>query len=245
MKSEARSQKSEVNGAGHFKDGGFQIISKLISDSECESLAAELSTLFESQQNSAKNKIGGVRNLLRNNSLVNETATSAKLISCLKGLLGRQVFPVRAIFFDKTPESNWRVPWHQDLTIAVAAKIETPGFVAWSVKDDVLHVQPPRKILESMVTIRLHLDDCSADNGALKIIPGSHLEGKLDAVQMTEWVSKQSAVTCEIQKGGALLMRPLLLHSSLPAKNPSHRRVLHIEYATTKLPNGLKWFERQ
>jgi ectoine hydroxylase-related dioxygenase (phytanoyl-CoA dioxygenase family) len=163
----------------------------------------------------------------------------------LEGLLDRNFFPVRAIFFDKTAESNWRVPWHQDLTIAVVAQIETTSFVAWSVKDGIFHVQPPQEILESMATVRLHLDDYLADNGALKIIPGSHLHGKLDAVQITAWTSKQTSVACEVPKGGALLMRPLLLHSSSPARNPSHRRVLHIEYATIELPNGLKWFERQ
>ena len=224
---------------------GFQIISDLISDSECDLLASELSASFENQQNLAKNKIGGVRNLLRNSLRVNETATSAKLVSCLEGLLNRKVFPVRAIFFDKTAESNWRVPWHQDLTITVVEQIETPSFVSWSFKDGILHVQPPREILESMVTVRLHLDDCHVDDGALKIIPGSHLDGKLDAVQITEWTSKHISIACEIPKGNALLMRPLLLHSSSPARNPSHRRVLHIEYATVELPNGFKWFERQ
>jgi len=242
MKPEVRSQKSERSGAGRFMNDGFQIISGLISNSECDLLASELSALFESQQNSAKNKIGGVRNLLRNSLRVNETATSAKLVSCLGGLLGKKVFPVRAIFFDKTVESNWRVPWHQDLAIAVAKQIETPSFTAWSAKDGILHVQPPREILESIVTVRLHLDDYHADDGALKIVPCSHLHGKLDAVQITEWASKQTSVACEVPKGGALLMRPLLLHSSSPARNPSHRRVLHIEYAAQELPNGLKWF---
>jgi len=243
MKSEVRSQKSEENGSGCFMADGFQIVPSLISDSECNLLAAELSALFESQQTSAKNKIGGVRNLLRNSLRVNETATSANLVSCLEGLLGRKVFPVRAIFFDKTAESNWHVPWHQDLTITVVEQIETPGFVAWSVKDGILHVQPPREILEGMITVRLHLDDCHADDGALKIITGSHLNGKLDTSQITEWTSKQKSVACEVSKGDALLIRPLLLHSSSPAKNPSHRRILHIEYAAQELPNGLKWFD--
>jgi hypothetical protein len=218
MKSEVRSQKSDGNGSGCFVNDGFQIISGLISNSECDLLASELSALFENQQGSTKNRIGGIRNLLRNSLLVNETATSANLVSCLEGLLDRKVFPVRAIFFDKTVESNWRVPWHKDLAIAVVEQIETPSFVAWSVKDGILHVQPPREILESMATVRLHLDDCHADDGALKIIPGSHLHGKLDAVQIAEWTSKQMSVACEVPKGGALLMRPLLLHSSSPAK---------------------------
>lgn len=243
MKSEARRQKAEGNGTNHFGDNGFQIISNLLSGSECDLLASELSGLFENRQNAATNKIGGIRNLLQNSLRVRKTTTSTKLISCLESLSGMRVFPVRCVFFDKTIESNWRVPWHQDLTVAVTEQIETPGFVAWSVKDGILHVQPPREVLEGMVALRLHLDDCCADNGALKIIPGSHSHGKLDAIQISEWTRRQTVVTCEIPKGGGLLMRPLLLHSSSSARNPSHRRVLHIEYAVQELPNGLKWLK--
>jgi ectoine hydroxylase-related dioxygenase (phytanoyl-CoA dioxygenase family) len=227
-----------------FAKDGFQIYSGLIPISECDLLASELSALFECQQNSAKNKIGGIRNLFKDSFRVAEIAISTKLVFILERLLGRKVFPVRAIFFDKTVESNWRVPWHQDLSIAVSKQIETPNFTAWSIKDGILHVQPPREILEGMATVRLHLDECDANNGALKVIPGSQADGKLNATQISEW-SKKEAVVCEALKGAALVMRPLLLHSSSPAKNPAHRRVLHIEYAANELPNGLKWFERQ
>jgi ectoine hydroxylase-related dioxygenase (phytanoyl-CoA dioxygenase family) len=82
--------------------------------------------------------------------------------------------PVRAIFFDKSSGSNWLVPWHQDLTIAVASKCEAPGFGPWSVKDGIPHVQPPDELLKQMIALRLHLDDCDASNGALRVIPGSH-----------------------------------------------------------------------
>jgi ectoine hydroxylase-related dioxygenase (phytanoyl-CoA dioxygenase family) len=236
--------KSEEIGASSFIDSGFLIIYSLFSDSECDLLASELSALFVRQQNFAENKIGGVRNLFKNSFHVTEVATSIKLVSILESLLCRKVFPVRAIFFDKTTESNWRVPWHQDLSVAVAKQIEMPDFTAWSIKDEILHVQPPREILEGMVTVRLHLDDCHADNGALKVISGSHVGGKLNTTEISEWTKKE-AVICEVPKGGALLIRPLLLHSSSCAKNPSHRRVLHIEYSTVELPSGLKWFERQ
>jgi len=141
-------------------------------------------------------------------------------------------------------EINWLVPWHQDLAIAVAGRIETPGFTGWSVKDEVLHVHPPRQILETMVTVRLHLDDCYADNGALKIIPGTHRHGKLGAADIPKWTANGEPTVCEMSKGDGLLMRPLLLHSSSPAESPKHRRVLHIEYATEELPNGLKWLDR-
>ena len=174
---------------------------------------------------------------------VAKLASSDAIKEILGARSGRGAFPVRALFFDKTPGANWSVAWHQDLSIAVAEKIETTGFGGWSVKEGVTHVQPPREILEGMITLRLHLDDCNADNGALKVIPGSHRHGKLDATETARWTREQPVIMCEVPRGGALLMRPLILHSSSPAKNPSHRRVLHIEYATGALPNGLQWFD--
>ena len=203
----------------------------------------ELTELFERQQETVHNRIGGIRDLLRLCPEVAEIAGAARITSWLGELTGRPVFPVRALFFDKTPESNWRVPWHQDITIAVARRIETSGFEAWSIKDEINHVQPPTGILEGMVALRLHLDDCNLANGALKVIPGSHLRGKLKSADIFGWVEANPSVVCEIPRGGALVMRPLLLHASAPATSPAHRRVLHIEYATELLPNGLSWFD--
>ena len=242
MKLEVRSEKLEV--ASGFAEAGFEILESVLAEEKCNALAQELTAFYQREQKSRHNKIGGVRNLLRTSSLVAEFASSPKLQSILESRVVKTVFPVRALFFDKTTDANWRVPWHQDLTIAVAEKIEMPEFVAWTVKNGVLHVQPPQEILESMVAIRLHLDDCNASNGALKIITGSHLSGKLGATEIAELVETRVPVVCEASKGSVLLMRPLLLHSSSPAKEPLHRRVLHIEYATTELPNGLKWFDR-
>ena len=44
--------------------------------------------------------------------------------------------------------------------------------------------------------------------------------------------------------GDALLMRPLLLHSSGRLRTASHRRVIHIEYAAFALPGGLQWHDQ-
>jgi len=241
MNRESKAPDFAANGFGQFEHDGFQIIHSLVTTDECDALAAELTPLFEEQQRSTKSRIGGVRNLLYTNPLVGQFAQSPKLLERLNAAAGTPVFPVRAIFFDKNPEANWRVPWHQDLAIAVAAQIETPGFTGWSLKDGTLHVHPPAGILAGMITLRLHLDACDASNGALKVIAGSHRSGKIAAAEITRWAREQPAVVCEVPKGGALLMRPLLLHASAPAENPQHRRVLHLEYATHKLPNGLEW----
>ncbi len=38
-------------------------------------------------------------------------------------------------------------------------------------------------------------------------------------------------------------MRPLLLHASSEVSVPTHRRVIHLEYATCPLADGLEWLK--
>lgn len=172
---------------------------------------------------------------------IHSLACSQPIISLANAVLNAPARPVKAILFDKTPQANWRVGWHQDLTIAVNKYQSAIGFSGWSKKAGIIHVQPPVEILENLLTLRIHLDDCNSDNGALKVIPRSHRYGKI-ALTDIDRIKKSSQVhICEVQAGGILIMRPLLLHSSSPSINPSHRRVLHIEYSVTNLPYGLAW----
>jgi ectoine hydroxylase-related dioxygenase (phytanoyl-CoA dioxygenase family) len=164
--------------------------------------------------------------------------------SIVEPLLGREAFVARAIFFDKTPLTNWGVAWHQDLAIAVCRKIETEGFGPWSVKAGVPHAYAPAWVLERMLTIRLHLDDTLITNGALRVLPGSHCCGRISDEEIEEWRQTREAVICEVVKGGILAMRPQLLHSSQPSQQHqpgAHRRIIHLEFASGKLPNGLEW----
>jgi len=174
---------------------------------------------------------------------VRQWALSDSALGLARRVLGAGARPVRGILFDKRPEANWPVAWHQDLTIAVRERVDQVGYGPWSVKAGVPHVQPPASVLEQMVTLRLHLDDCPASNGALRVLPESHQLGKLDRDQIREMVSAGRPRTCEANTGDAVLMRPLLLHSSGPSDAPHHRRVVHIEYAAAALDHELEWAE--
>lgn len=149
--------------------------------------------------------------------------------------------PVRGIFFDKVEGANWKVPWHQDVTIAVKERRDVPGFRGWSLKDGIPHVQPPVEVLEKMLTCRLSLDDCTPENGPLRVIPGSHRLGRLPKSEVLRLGHEGPAVECCVPAGGAVWMKPLLIHSSSKARVPSHRRVLHLEFAGCDLPGGLEW----
>jgi ectoine hydroxylase-related dioxygenase (phytanoyl-CoA dioxygenase family) len=217
-------------------DCGYHTIQEVLNLIEVEALRDILDALGVAP---------GHRNLMRRVPEIAALALSEKLMGLVEDALGTRAVPVRSIFFDKTPEANWLVPWHQDLTITTINQAELPGYGPWSKKDGVPHVQPPVEVLESMVTIRLHLDDCDETNGALRVIPGSHRHGRLSASQIADIRSQEAEVLCRTRAGDALLMRPLLLHSSSEALSPSHRRVIHLEYASCQLPGELQWAEVQ
>jgi len=179
------------------------------------------------------------RNLLSVPS-VQRLAVSRPVREIMETVLGPKCFAVRAIFFNKTRRSNWKVVWHQDLTIAVRQRSDVDGFGPWTLKAGVLHVQPPAEVMNDMLAIRLHLDESGLDNGPLRVISGSHREGRLSAGQIGS-CEKGNSVTCTVPKGGALVMRPLLLHASSACATPKSRRVIHIEFAAAELPHGLDW----
>jgi len=188
---------------------------------------------------------GGYRDLFNVMPVVQKLATHPALCKWPEAVLGPGAFAVRAILFDKTPAANWKVSWHQDLTIAVRRRLDVPGFGPWSVKEGIHHVQPPAEVLEAMLTIRLHLDSCGPENGPIRMLPGSHRSGKLTSSEIDAWKSRVASIELPCPAGGLVLMRPLIVHASSPATQPSHRRVIHLEYAARDLPHGLDWYERR
>ena len=181
-----------------------------------------------------------VRHLRDHSGMFRELARSSKILSLLSD---PDLQPVRSILFDKTPSENWPVAWHQDLTICTKTEIACEGYGPWSIKDGVPHVQPPVDLLKKMVTVRIHLDPTDADNGALRVIPESHLHGRLNPASITDFAAAKPH-TCECHPGDVLLMSPLILHSSLRSASPCRRRILHFEYAPTDaLDARLTWHE--
>lgn len=184
----------------------------------------------------------GRRGLLAH-PVVARLANSDCILDLVRPLLPTAPIPVRAIFFDKSPDANWLVSWHQDVTLALRARADVPGFGPWSIKDGVPHVQAPPELLAQMLAVRLHLDDADESNGALRVIPGSHSLGRLSANEIQKLRTERPEFLCTAAAGDALLMRPLLLHASSRSTSTKHRRILHIEYAGFSLPAELNWHE--
>lgn len=227
--------------AQRIETDGFSMIEGCLDRVAIATLLAQISHI--KPQISARIRQGhtyAVRNLLAVAPHIKALALCSPLIDIARSLLGHQARPVKGTLFDKNEAANWKVPWHQDKVISVQNYADEPGFGPWSTKQEAYSVQPPIEILKQMLALRIHLDDCGITNGVLKVIPGSHRHGKLSTQQIAQY-QKQDAVVCNAKIGDVLAMRPLLLHQSSAGTQPTHRRVIHIEYAAGELPGDLSW----
>ncbi len=224
-----------------FDRDGFQLIRRVLCADEVAGIIAAIESAIHAHGRHRGAEQFAIRRLTEAVPSIAKLATHPRISPIVREAIGDHACLVRSILFDKTPGANWAVPPHQDATIAVRDRIDTPGFGPWSIKAGVPHVQPPREVLESMVTLRMHLDDCPNVAGALRVIPGSHRHGVLSADQLAIMTRYSAFESCPASAGDCLLMRPLLIHASSPAAAPSHRRVVHLEFAAAELPNGLEW----
>lgn len=218
-----------------FDRVGFALIERVVSAEAGAQLLACL------QRQALPPLRGGIRRIEQKIPEVAALARSASVLQIVTPYLSGRPRLVRAIYFDKSPTNNWFVTWHQDKTVAVSERFDRAGWGPWSLKAGVWHVQPPLEVLENMVTIRIHLDRATSENGCLKIVPGSHRLGIIASDQMHASIDRQHVVYCETEEGGAVVMRPHVLHASEKSTTDVPRRVLHFEYSSFQLPAGIEW----
>lgn len=182
---------------------------------------------------------GGLRGLLRQAPALGPLIVHP-VLRTLRDTFGcAQPRLVRSILFDKRPDANWSVAWHQDTKIPVRARHDLDGFGGWTRKDGIWHTQPPPAILANMLTARLHLDDTDTRNGALSLIPGSHVHGIIPEAKVPAYCA--NPVSSATRAGDLLVMRPLTLHASDRCASDRRRRVIHLECAFTPLPEPCAW----
>ena len=224
-------------------DSGFTIIENVFSESEMGAIIATINIADTSRPTFRKtNDLFAIRQFLTEVPEVIPYIFTERLYSIIKKFFGEGYFVVKSIYFDKPGDSNWFVSYHQDLTLSVDKKVEMDGFGPWTSKQNQYAVQPPLEILQNNFTVRIHLDDTNEHNGALRVIPQSHLKG-IYRTETIDW-NKENEVVCDVARGGVMIMRPLLLHVSSRTTNNKKRRVIHIEFSCQRLPHPLQWSER-
>ena len=222
---------------------GFTILDNIFSDTEIESILTSINSADTSKATFRKSEnLFAIRQFLKEFPALHALIFTDKLRSTIKNLLADNFFVVKSIYFDKPEKSNWFVSYHQDLTISVDKKVDIVNYGPWTVKQNQFAVQPPLDILKSIYTIRIHLDNTDENNGALKVVTKSHLKG-IYRPETIDWTKENEAI-CSVPKGGIMLMRPLLLHSSSRTTNNNQRRVIHIELSNVSLDAKLNWAEK-
>jgi len=212
---------------------GYAIIPDILESNEVNRLLDEFSRADLPRSRA------GLRHAMKV-AAVAAVAHDARLIGIAREALGAEAFPFRATLFDKTPSANWLVVWHQDTALPLQGRHEFPGWGPWSVKDGVNYAHAPASALSQVLALRVHLDDSTAENGPLRVLPGTHTLGVLTDEALHDLSTKIAAVECLASQGGVLAMRPLIVHASSKSQSEISRRVLHIEYAeSARIADGL------
>lgn len=225
-----------------FTEAGFLILNDIYSPDEVSAIINKINDANTDKDTFRKSSdLFAIRQFLKEIPDTLALIFTEKLQTVIKEIMGHNYFVVKSIYFDKPETSNWYVAYHQDLTISVDKKLELDNFINWANKHNQFAVQPPISLLQNITTIRIHLDDTDENNGALKVIPQSHLKG-IYRPENIDWTTEQETF-CPVNKGGIMLMKPLTLHSSNRTTNNKKRRVIHIEFSNQELPQNLQWSE--
>ncbi|ALG69551.2 phytanoyl-CoA dioxygenase family protein [Beggiatoa leptomitoformis] len=214
---------------------GFVLVPSVFSPIECETFATNIPKITPTS--------AGTRSLL-SLAWCAEIVQRLRAHPILTSILSSNIVAVQCTYFEKSLSRNWLVSFHQDLSIPVAYRVEHPQLQGWSEKESGLFVQAPAALLAEMLAIRIHLDPCLAEDGALRVISGSHLLGRLNPQKIvTQRNTMQKEIICVAEQGSALVMRPLLLHASSKSSGTGLRRVLHFLFAPKDVLYGLQWRE--
>jgi ectoine hydroxylase-related dioxygenase (phytanoyl-CoA dioxygenase family) len=223
-----------MNWQSSIHDHGFAIVRGVLSAHDFDSLVTEIT------EPEVRRSRAGVRHAMRF-ACVQVLAKDQRLLGIAQTILGDGAMPFKATVFDKSSTANWLVAWHQDTALPLRQRRDLPEWGPWSVKDGVTYAHAPASALSKILALRVHLDDSTAENGPLRVLPGTHTLGVLTDDAVHDLAIQIPSVDCPVTRGGVLAMRPLIVHASSKSQNNSPRRVLHIEYAESEvIADGLE-----
>ncbi|MBV6880035.1 phytanoyl-CoA dioxygenase family protein [Epilithonimonas ginsengisoli] len=231
------------NHRNEISNKGFTIINDVFSEEEINQIINVIGSIDTSKETFRKSEdLFAIRQFLKEVPESHQFIFNDNVNKIINEIFGNDYFVVKSIYFDKPEKSNWYVSYHQDLTISVDKKLDLEGFGPWTTKQNQFAVQPPIDYLKNIFTIRIHLDDTDENNGALKVVPNSHSK-EIYRPETIDW-NVETEEICSVNKGGIMIMKPLILHGSNRTTNYQKRRVIHIEFSNMELPEEINWSEK-
>jgi len=152
-----------------------------------------------------------------------------RILDYVQDLLGETLICWATHYFCKMPGDGKQVSWHQDASY-------------WPLT--------PSKT----VTVWLAIDDADIENGAMKVIPGSHRHGQIDFEQSTAAENNvlnqtvrtpesygEAPVSLELKAGQMSLHSDLLLHGSEPNLSARRRCGLTMRFVAPEVRELKGW----
>lgn len=146
-----------------------------------------------------------------------ELATKPAVLDTVEQLLGPDIMLFDVTYIIKEPLTTSHVSWHQDLTY-------------WGLSND------------EQVSMWLALSPATEISGCMRMVPGSHREGKLEhrdtddqsnvlfRGQSVEGVAEDEALMCPLQPGEASFHHGWTLHASMPNASDDRRIGFNVQY---------------
>ncbi|HXH19954.1 MAG TPA: phytanoyl-CoA dioxygenase family protein [Chitinophagales bacterium] len=220
-----------------IQNDGFVILKRVFSENQLapvRNLADEIVACCEKNFNDPFEKFllpnradtGVLYDLIQHYPEFRELAANDTILDELEKVLGHDIVLYENSLVYKPKGKNNAVPWHQDF---INRRNEPIKYVAW-----------------------IALDNIQRENGAMKVIPGSHKKGFLpwyrvrgaayhDLVKR-EYVEEDKAIYTELEAGDVMLFHQLLLHSSDLVASDKPRRAFRVSYQNLEnlsMPRGV------
>jgi predicted DNA-binding transcriptional regulator YafY len=206
---------------------GLTVLNHLYSRREIRLLS---NTLHKKIGEQLKEQDGIVRQLLMNQPDLVKILLNRNLTRLVQ-YIDPNAFLVKATFFNHAPTEESYQNWHQMKGVALASK--NAKISLETISDE---------IAGNIFCIRVHLDDIQEGNGPQLVLPGSH--NKRFTTEEINLLSNNShSYAPELYSGSVLIMNTLLLTSFSIPPTSKRRRVVHLEFTSSQLPDGFEWTE--
>jgi non-haem Fe2+, alpha-ketoglutarate-dependent halogenase len=215
---------SEEQRAFYQENGYLLGLPPIYTPDEMQQINAELPELLGLLQ--AGETAKDIREWHETSTYLYEIVMNPKIHDLVEGIIGPEFYCWASSFFIKEPFSKSTVGWHQDAYY-------------WP-------MQP-----HNTVTVWLAFDDVDEENGAMKLIPGSHKAGlikhqrrdKTDSILTLELESgtfdEDAAIQLKLKAGEVSLHNDRAVHGSPANPSPRRRAGLTIRYSGTNVKNDL------
>lgn len=136
-----------------------------------------------------------------------------QILAVLEAIFGEKAKLVQNMALMKPAYGGREKPWHQDMAYG------------------------PLALTKAICGVWIALDDAEVDNGCLRLIPRSHMDGATPHYAVRDWqicdtnLSLNRIVAAPVKAGGLLFFHGLLHHGTPSNNSPNRRRSLQHHYA--------------